>query len=347
MLQKVHGNPTLKWGALGAITAIVFVLEVVLRVERSGSLLFTIVIWAAAVQGSIAMVAVTDVVGARWFRPFKKHLLSLAPMLLLLAVMTLFLWPQLDVYPWSGEEGRWLNKPFSMTRNAGMMFVVYAVALALRRASLAESAKKAFWGVLYLFAFVISQSLIAFDLVMSLEYPWISTLFGGYFFIEAMYMGLATAGITCFTLVRKNKNFPVGSMRDTSTLIFGFSLLWVGLFYAQFLVIWYGNLPEEAVFLLERHGHFSMPGAGVYVLACLFVLPFTILLSKRIKMNRYVLLLVSFILLTGVGLERLVFLFPCVDLGGWRIVLEGHLVGLFYFLTLRASASAPDVEPEP
>jgi hypothetical protein len=251
------------------------------------------------------------------------------------------------VYPWSGEEGRWLNKPFFMARNAGMMFVVYAVALALRRASLAESAKKAFWGVLYLFAFVISQSLIAFDLVMSLEYPWISTLFGGYFFIEAMYIGLATAGITCFTLVRKNKNFPVGPMRDTSTLIFGFSLLWVGLFYAQFLVIWYGNLPEETVFLLERLEHFPLPGAGVYVLACLFVLPFTIFLPKRTKTNRLVLLIVSFLLLAGVGLERLVFLFPGVALGGWRIVLEGHLVGLFYLSTLRASASAPDAEPRP
>jgi len=168
---------------------------------------------------------------------------------------------------------------------------------------------------------------------MSLEYPWYSTLFGGYTFIESIFSGIAIAGIITGMKLRGGVTDP--SLRkvliDTATMMFGFSLLWAGLFYAQFLVIWYGNLPEEVGFLTRRSIHFPLKIAGYSIILLLFVLPFVILLSKEIKKNSKVVSLVGLSVLLGIFVERLFYLIPDLTLNPLIIVFEIVMVGVLFF----------------
>src|SRR4030067_2605156 len=104
---------------------------------------------------------------------------------------------------------------------------------------------------------------MAFDWVMSLMYPWISTLLGGYFFIDSLFGGCALSAILYVFLYGRRQRIeePEGrsDMKDLAILLFGFSLLWAGLFYSQFLVIWDGHIPEEESFLAARRSSSPPP----------------------------------------------------------------------------------------
>ena len=94
--------------------------------------------------------------------------------------------------------------------------------------------------------------------------------------------------------------------------MFGFSLMWAGLFFAQFLTIWYGNLPEEVGFLARRLSASPLRELCVAVLFLLFFIPFPALLSTRAKSNPYVVSAAALSILSGILVERYVFLAPVV-----------------------------------
>jgi len=166
--------------------------------------------------------------------------------------------------------------------------------------------------------FVGSQSLMAFDWVMSLAYPWVSTLFGGYFFIESLFGGFALSGILYAFLhgrpVPTHEPGGRSDLKDIAILLFGFSILWVGLFFAQFLVIWYGNLPEEVSYLLARVTSSPLRELSLSILALYFFIPFLVLLPGRSKTNPFVVFAVSVSILLGILVERFVYLAPVVSL---------------------------------
>lgn len=178
----------------------------------------------------------------------------------------------------------------------------------------------------YLFVFVVSQSLAAFDLVMSLEYPWYSTLFGGYFFIEALYAGFCVAAVLCILVhgkpPRTDDPETPSFLSDISVVMFGFGLLWAGLFFAQYLTIWYGNIPEEVSFIAKRAKASPYRELGVAVLFLLFFLPFPSLLSTRAKSNPYVVTAVSLSILSGILVERYVFVAPVVPPGPGTLAID-------------------------
>ena len=103
-------------------------------------------------------------------------------------------------------------------------------------------------------------------------------------------------------------------MKDLAILLFGFSLLWAGLFYSQFLVIWYGNIPEEVSFLVTRLSSSPLRELTASILILYFFVPFFVLLPGRSKTNPYVLFAVSLSVLLGILVERFVFLAPVVPL---------------------------------
>ncbi len=223
-----------------------------------GSLLVVLCFWIALAQGGIAVAATCDLVNARWIASVKPRLLALTPLLLLLTILFLLLWPELQHYPWSDMGGRYLNADFFMGRNLVALLLTYAAALAYVSAALRGTAQRQKAAVIYLFLFVICQSLVAFDWVMSLEYPWYSSMLGIYFFIESLYAGLAVAGLLfCWRLrTADREEGPVREhLSDLATLIFGFSILWGGLFFAQYVVIWYGNCPRRPALLCAGPVH--------------------------------------------------------------------------------------------
>ena len=99
-----------------------------------------------------------------------------------------------------------------------------------------------FFCILYILAFVSVLSLIGYDLVMATDPHWYSTLFGGYTFVKAFYVGLGGIIILASFLKLKSPSaVPLADshFHDVGKLFFGFCLVWADFFYCQFLVIWY------------------------------------------------------------------------------------------------------------
>jgi hypothetical protein len=282
---------------------------------KGGSLLLSFLFFVAVVEGCIAAAAAGSVVNARWVGSVKKELLSVSPLLLLSSFLLLLLIPFVDAYPWAGTPGIWLRKDFFIGRNLAFLLLAYVAArrFAAAPADGEETKVRAAW---YLLVFVVSQSLTAFDLVMSLEYPWVSTLLGGYFFIEALYGGFAVSALLYLLIHGRpsagNAPGTRSDLSDLSILMFGFSIMWAGLFFAQYLTIWYGNIPEEVGFIARRVAASPLRELSVAVLFLLFFIPFPALLATRAKSNPFVVSAAALSILSGILVERYVFLAPVV-----------------------------------
>lgn len=304
-----------------------------------GGLLVTLVFWTALAQGSVAVVAVTDLTGARWSGPLKRELLAAAALLPFLAFLFPLLWPLLDLYPWTTATTPWLNRPFFLLRNLALLAAVAVAARHFARRSLQQDPARLRFAVIYLFLFVACQSLVAFDWVMSIAYPWVSTMFGAYFFVEALYSGLALAGALFLLFDRQRREFdPVGwpaARRDLGMLLFGFSILWGGLFFAQFLVIWYGNIPEEVSFIAERLSASPTRELCISFLAACFGVPFLALLSATAKRNVRILGVVSLTVLFGMFAEKLVFLLPALPLHPGALLAQNALMLAVWLLAVK------------
>ncbi len=317
----------------------IFLLENSLTPDHYGSLLLTLLFWIAMVQGSIALVAIADLAKGKWIAPLKKHLLSVYPLILLIAILFLILSRQMSMYGWTREaHGFWFNEWSFIGRNSVLLAASFILARKFAYESINELPRKNLWAALYILSYVVSQSLIGFDWVMSLEYPWVSTLFGAYFFIEATYLGLATAAIYCFFLLRNSapeqSQLIKKTQRDVATFMFGFSLFWAGMFFAQFLTIWYGNIPEEVLFTSRRITVTPFRYMAPYVLGALFFVPFIVLLSRKLKTNSFMAALIALIIMSGVIVERLFFLLPNISMNGYIAGIELLLLLILFLMTI-------------
>lgn len=307
---------------------------------RGGALLLLLLFWVAVVEGCIAAAAAGAMVNARWVRSVKGELLSVSPLLLLLSFLLLLLIPFLDSYPWAGRPGLWLRKEFFIGRNLALLLLAYVTAR--RFAAAGDGETKHARAAAYLFVFVASQTLVAFDLVMSLEYPWYSALFGGYFFIESLYGGFAVSAILCILLHGRTSGASDpesrSDLKDIAILMFGFSLLWAGFFFAQYLTIWYANIPEEVGFIARRVSVSPFRELSVAVVFLFFFIPFPALLSTRAKTNPYVVSTAAGSILSGILIERYVFLAPAIRLNGWA--LAAVFIGMLFLFVVVVTRGA-------
>jgi hypothetical protein len=167
------------------------------------------------------------------------------------------------------------------------------------------------YAVLYAYVF----TLVAFDGIMALQPHWFSNLLGAFIFMGAflsahmllallMIYGAAHLGVA--DLVSPKQRHDLGK------LCFGFSVFWTYLMWAQFLVIWYGNLPEETGFVFARLWGHWLP-IGVAVLWGMFIIPFFGLLGVRPKKSRILLGFFATISLVALWLERYLLVMPSVS----------------------------------
>jgi hypothetical protein len=329
-------------GLFLAAAIVTAVLEVLLKDSAGASLLLTIAFWKAVSEGAVALAAVATLTRAKWIAPIRGRLASLYPVILLTSFLMGLLALKMDLYPWSDSPTWWMNKWAVLGRNIGLSLILFALAWRISAEPKGPSGRLT---VVMLLVFVVAQTLFAFDVIMSLEYPWISTLFGGYFFIEALFAGMAVAGMVCFFLLRGGSGAAVAdirvTLRDVATLIFGFSLLWAGMFYSQFLVIWYGNIPEEAGFLVKRLSSSPIKEMSYAVLGALFFAPFLTLISKRAKSSPAAVFLASLFVICGIFAERVVFLAPVAGLHPGTLIPEFALILLLAVSLIAEVRSAP------
>ena len=180
--------------------------------------------------------------------------------------------------------------------------------------------------------YAFGHTLIAFDQVMALNPTWFSNIFGWYFLWGGFLSGVSATALACVLLRATTPGWDVeittSRMHDLGKMIFAFSIFWMYLFFAQYIVIWYGNLPEETQFFQARLGPqflqdswkvidwqlLELPYVKLSLVAWVgcWVTPFWVLLGQRPKRTPVILGGVALISLLGFWLERNALVWPAL-----------------------------------
>jgi molybdopterin-containing oxidoreductase family membrane subunit len=194
---------------------------------------------------------------------------------------------------------------------------------------------------------VIANTFISWDFAMMLFPHYHSTVFPMYFILGNMLAGTATivvlAAITSRTL-NLTAFFKTVQLKSMGIVITGFALFWVYMFWAQFFVTWFGNLPQETGPLWSRmFGHY-----GPYfwtMMICVFALPIASMIFAYVKRNWWSLLTVCGVIIVGVWLNRYLLVVPASIpdhtpfSSASEVLLVGGLIAGFllsYFALVRA-----------
>ena len=168
---------------------------------------------------------------------------------------------------------------------------------------------------IYAVLYALVMSLIAFDMVMALQPHWFSNLLGGFYFMGSF---LGALMLLALSSMYGTQHLGVAEMHspkqrhDLGKLCFGFTVFWAYLMWAQFLVIWYGNMPEETGFVYARLWGHWLP-IGKLVVVGLFVIPFFGLLGVLPKKTRGTLAFFATLSLTALWLERYLLVLPSIS----------------------------------
>lgn len=348
---------------LGALGALLLVPAAVLDIHRflaDWLVLFTFVLTVG--MGSLFLVALEFTVNARWSVPFRRiseHLsaLILASLVLaipvLLGLHALYEWTHADLVaadPILQRKSAYLNVPFFVARLAAYFLLWLLSYRMLVGGSLkqdstgdAKHTRRAIrLAPPFMVLFAITMSFAGIDLLMSLSPHWYSTVFGPYVAIGSVVGGLAATTLVA-VLLKMRRMLPEAVRPDhfynLGALLFALNTFWSYLAFAQFLLIWYGNVPAEMAFYRSRYENGWMLASFLLIIVH-FAVPFLALLSRSAKMNLRRLRWVSIWLLAGHALDLYWIVLPSVPRveGGpfsWMDVgfpLLGIAVGIFVWL---------------
>lgn len=327
------------------VSVVLFIFDFVLAAKGDGSMLIGLLFWAGVAQGMIALTAAAELSKAKWIKNIRPYLQEYYPLLLLFPIAFLIFARHVSVYSWVGQHFiGWLEPVFFIIRNVLFLFLPFVFAHLYVRASRRESGRVGLFAVLYILFFVISQSFMAFDIVMTFEYPWINTLFGGYFFVEALYAGIGFSALIAGFLAMRNVSVFKPVLKDFAVMLMGFALFWAGLFYSQYLVIWYGNIPEEVSYISKRMVDPVLRNMGLYILLTLFLVPFLSLISRKIKTMFPAVGVIVLAVFSGLIVERLIYLLPVANLSILPVVIPFIVLGLpfLYLLYTQYKSLSPE-----
>jgi hypothetical protein len=306
--------------------------------------LINFLLWSAIAQGGLLFSTIMHITKARWSAPLAGVAESFAGFFPVSFVLLLILFlGKSYVFPWLHQDlhGKevWLNVPFLFTRDVVGLLILYGLGFAYLYYGLRVRArenngqihnqgkegdvdldrcrrKKGVFSILYIIAYCVVLSLVGYDLVMSMDPHWYSTLFGAYTFAKAFYLGLGGLIILASILHLNSSNgfrLPSSDFHDIGKLFFGFCLVWADFFYCQFLVIWYGNISEETSYIIERTMMAPWSAVAWSVFIVCFILPFFILLNKKVKTKPWFMVVLCTAIAGGFWFEHLLLIGPAMN----------------------------------
>ena len=197
----------------------------------------------------------------------------------------------------AGKSG-FLNKPFFLARMIFTFATWFGIWKMFRKVSLLEDeiGGDEHWYKMkniargFIFVFAVTSSTNAWDWVMSIDTHWFSTMFGWYTFASWHVTGLAVIMLTILYLQDNGymKYVNDNHLHDLGKFMFAFSIFWTYVWFCQFLLIYYANLPEETIYYKERFsGYGGIYKAPFFINFFLnFVFPFLVLMTRDAKRNK-------------------------------------------------------------
>ncbi len=204
------------------------------------------------------------------------------------------------------------------------------------------------WAAVYIIVFSLTvMSSVPWLWLMSIDAHWYSTMYSWYTFASTFVSGMAL--IALFVVFLKNNGYLEYTnnehLHDIGKFMFAFSVFWTYLWFSQFMLIWYANIPEETIYFQPRaHGIYK----GIFWLMFIinFIAPLLILMTRDAKRNYGTITFMAILIIFGHWLDFYQMVFPAVSPGKVPMILYDFgvalgFVGLIMFVTGRALSKTP------
>lgn len=320
--------------------------------------------------GTLAFYAVQRAAQAGWspllFRVMEGITAYLVPggiaifVILVLSVLHmnhLFVWMDAETVAHDellqGKAG-YLNPTFFLIRAAVFLGGWIAYREVSRRLSLAQDEandnsnfiKNFRWSAGFLVFYLVTESIMSWDWIMSVDPHWFSTLFGWYVFASMFVSGITT--IALVTIYLKSRGYLPdvndSHIHDLGKFMFGISIFWTYLWFGQFMLIWYADIPEEVTYFVTRIEDFKLPFFGMVAMNFLF--PLLVLMNSDYKRINWFVVMTGIVVLLGHYLDVYLMITPATVGDQWYIGVPeiGAVLffgGAFIFWIFRAMTKAP------
>ena len=321
--------------------------------------------------GALFFLALSYATESGWYVYIKRMLeaqagyIPVGATILLMVFLVFVLTDGAHVYIWmddavvkddpiiSGKSG-YLNKVFFMIRTLIYLGVFILFYRGFRKRSLQEDIeggsaihftnfKKA---ATFLVFFAVFSSTFSWDWLMSIDVHWFSTLFGWYVFAGVWCSSMVVLMMLLLYLRGKGlvPKLNDSHIHDVGKWIFATSFLWSYLFFSQFMLYWYANIPEEVIYYYERIHEFKFLYFGMFLIN--FALPMVLLMSREAKRHAGILTFVGGIILVGHWMDVFILIAPAgigphAAISALEIGLFLIFGSLFAFVVLSSLSKAP------
>ncbi len=313
-LLRAHPLPVA--AVLAALAAVVAVGCVFDPVHAFSGMLVAALFGILLAAGAAVFAALQGASGAGWWTPLRPAVSALAAsfavpagllaITLPLGLTTLYRWTR----PGSGvaeDVARtWLAAPFFLARSV-LVLLALSLAIAFLRRGMAEDdgpeARKRFGKTSVRFLLLAGPALAVgfWDWGMSLEAPWVSTMYAFYGLAATILSGIAlVTAVSLLPGTRSALEEPLTRQRrhDLGKLLFAFGMFWAYIWFSQYLLVWYTNLPEEIPHYANRMASGWAPFFWLNPILS-FGVPFAALLGQAGKRSGAVLGQVAAVVLLG------------------------------------------------
>lgn len=269
----------------------------------------------------------------------------------------LFVWMDADVVAHDKliqNKSGYLNSPFFLLRALFFMGGWIFYRQLSRKYSLAQDlatddsnfVKNFRWSAGFLAFFLVTESMMSWDWIMSVDPHWFSTLFGWYVFASFFVSGITT--IALVTMYLKSKGYLEiinnSHIHDLAKFMFGISIFWTYLWFSQFMLIWYADIPEEVTYYVMRFENYKVPFFGM--LALNFIFPLLVLMRSDYKRVNWFIQVTGIVILFGHYMDFFNMIMPGTVGAYWGFgiaELGGILffAGLFLYVIFTALTKTP------
>lgn len=332
------------------------------------SYLVAFAFWTTIGLGGLFFTMLHHLTNATWsivLRRIAENIMAVLPYMVIFALPLIFGIPHL--YHWSHHDvvaadkllqgkAAYLNVTFFIIRLIFYFVIWYLLTRFLYKLSISQDQKHEEDQIPRLrrisapgmILFAVTITFASFDWLMSLDAHWYSTIYGVYVFSGSVLAVLAFLILTVIYFHSNNalvKQITLEHYHDLGKLLFAFVIFWGYMAFSQYLLIWYGNMPEETQWFLARwHGSW-------YIVALLivfghFVVPFFILFPFASKRNKTVMAIMAIWILLMHWVDLYWLAMPSLHTEGFTLswinfVTMAGIGGVFVWIFQRKLHSQP------